>query len=246
MNDRLVIIAFALALACCVLTIAGAAGSYEVDRDLAGVAVRGGVTFKGTVPKFKMLPVHRDSAVCGATVPDESLFVDPTTHGVAGVILSLEGVLKGKSLPESQPVVIENRTCRFFERANAALVGSVVRINNTDPIMHNTHIRRETRFGSTVINVAQPVGAPIIEKPLREVGLLDVRCDAHTFMHASIHVFDHPYFAVTDNKGRFELTGVPPGEYRLRLWHEMLGTQEHNVTVAPSGSTTVEFEMEAQ
>ncbi len=246
MNDRLVPIAFTLALAWCVWTIAEAAGAYQVDPGLAGVTVGGQVTFKGTVPKLKMLPVHRDNAVCGATIPDESLFVDPTSHGITGVIISLEGVEKGKPLPENGALVIENRTCRFFHRANAAAIGGAVQIKNTDPIMHNTHIRKETRFGSTMINVAQPVGAPTIEKALGEVGLLDVRCDAHTFMRASLHVFDHPYFAVTDGTGHFELTGVPPGTYRLRLWHEMLGAQEHNVTIAPSGNTIVDFEMEAQ
>ena len=220
--------------------------AYEADPSILGVAVSGRATFQGRVPKAKLLPVHRDNAVCGVTVPDEALEADPTSRGLAGVIVSVEGVLKGKPLPEDGAVTIENRTCRFFQRANVAFVGSVVRIKNSDPIMHNTHIRKDARFGSTVINVAQPVGAPIIEKGLDEVGVLDVRCDAHTFMRASLHVFDHPYFSVTDQAGRFELTGVPPGKYRLRFWHEKFGAREQVLTVPASGDLSVDLVFDAQ
>lgn len=110
--------------------------------------------------------------------------------------------------------------------------------------MHNTHIRKESRFGNTVINVAQPVGAPVIEKGLEEVGLLDVRCDAHTFMRASLHVFEHPYFTVTDESGGFILTHVPTGTYRLQLWHEVLGAYEQDVIVPSAGELSLDIEMD--
>ena len=30
----------------------------------------------------------------------------------------------------------------------------------------------------------------------------------------------HPYYTVTDESGRFQLTDVPPGEYEIVAWHE--------------------------
>ena len=33
-------------------------------------------------------------------------------------------------------------------------------------------------------------------------------------------VVPHPYYAVTDANGNFELTQIPPGEYELVAWHE--------------------------
>lgn len=218
--------------------------AYQADPSLQGVTVSGTVTLIGSMPRAKPLPVHRDSAVCGATVPDEALTVDPGTRGILGVIVSLEGVTRGKPLPEDRAATIKNLTCRFRKRASAAFVGSVLHIENRDPIMHNTHIRKETRFGDTVINVAQPVGAPVIEKDLEEAGLLDVRCDAHTFMQASLYVFEHPYFTVTDERGGFTLTQVPAGTYRLKLWHEVLGAEEQDVTVPPSGELSLDLELE--
>jgi hypothetical protein len=78
---------------------------------------------------------------------------------------------------------------------------------------------------------------------LHESGLLDIRCDAHAFMYASIHVFEHPYFAVTNESGRFELTHVPPGTYRLKVWHETLGVRERTVVVPDRDSVTVDVEL---
>lgn len=219
------------------------AAAYEVDEDLQGATLSGTVTLNGAIPKPKPLPVHRDSAVCGASVPDESLTVDLETRGIVGVVVSLAGVTRGKALPEAGTATIQNLNCRFHKRATAALVGSVLHIENRDPVMHNTHVREETRFGDTIINVAQPVGAPVIEKDLDETGLLDVRCDAHTFMRASLHVFGHPYFTVTDETGRFTLRQVPPGTYRLKVWHEVLGAYEQDVTVSPQGELTLSIEL---
>lgn len=217
--------------------------AYEVDATLTGVSVSGRITFAGKIPKAGRLPVHRDSAVCGETMPNEALQVDQASRGVSAVVVSLDGVAKGKALPGKVPVIVENRTCRFFPRANAALLGNQVEIRNSDPILHNTHIRNDTRYGDTLINVAQPVGAPAIHKSLTDTGLLDVRCDAHPFMRASIHVFEHPYFAVTDETGAYELTKVPPGEYRLRLWHERLGWREKVIQVSDQGPLILDWEV---
>jgi len=52
---------------------------------------------------------------------------------------------------------------------------------------------------------------------------------------------EHPYFAVTDAKGQFEIKGLPPDEYELEAWHEEFGELEANVTVGPDGKATAEF-----
>jgi hypothetical protein len=60
---------------------------------------------------------------------------------------------------------------------------------------------------------------------LRRPGTLKLRCDAgHTWMSAYVHVFDHPYFAVTDARGQFAIDtrALPPGRYTLEYWHEPL------------------------
>ena len=45
-------------------------------------------------------------------------------------------------------------------------------------------------------------------------------------MTAHFHVMDHPFFAVTDADGKFEIPNLPEGEYTLGAWHEKFGEQE--------------------
>ena len=241
---RALSIMVALALPWGILETIEAQAGYEQDPTLVGVTVSGRVTFAGELPKKpKTLPVHRDSAFCGKAVPNESLLVDGGSRSIVGVVVSLEGVAKGKPFTKDEVLVFENHTCRFRPRVSAVSAGSQLEIINTDPIMHNTHIRKDDRFGSTVLNVAQPAGAKVIRKPLLEVGALDIRCDAHPFMYASIHVFEHPYFVVTDEAGQFQLTQVPPGKYRLKMWHEALGYRESLLVVPAKGPVTVDLEL---
>ncbi len=60
-------------------------------------------------------------------------------------------------------------------------------------------------------------------------------------MMAQVAVFDHPFFAVTGPDGSFSLDGLPPGDYVVEVWHETLGTQSQNVTVAAGAQTATTF-----
>jgi hypothetical protein len=39
-------------------------------------------------------------------------------------------------------------------------------------------------------------------------------------MTGYVRVFDHPYYAVTDKDGKFEIKNAPTGDYRIVYWHE--------------------------
>jgi hypothetical protein len=52
-------------------------------------------------------------------------------------------------------------------------------------------------------------------------GLVHLRCNGgHVWMNAEMMVIPHPYYAVTDESGKFEFTDVPPGTYQIVAWHE--------------------------
>jgi plastocyanin len=126
------------------------------------------------------------------------------SRGIEGVIVSLEAVAKGKPKPKEEVIAIENRGCRIIPFFTATIVGSTLQVQNTDPILHTTHARFESKQGRTLWNVIQQAGAQGITKPLTMAGVVDIRCDLHPNMRAYVHVFnqaacaennvwDHPF-----------------------------------------------------
>jgi hypothetical protein len=60
-------------------------------------------------------------------------------------------------------------------------------------------------------------------------------------MTAYIVVTEHPYHAISDLYGEYELTDIPPGAYQLKVWHESLGTQEKRIEVKSAAAQKVDF-----
>jgi plastocyanin len=205
--------------------------AYQEVQALKGRVIKGQVTFKGEIPKIESLEVNRDEKFCGESLPDDSLLVDSGSKGIANVVVNLKGIASEKPLPQKNPLQLDNRGCRFQPSVIFGVEGSMLNIENADPVLHNTHILQDDQ---TFLNVALPSGGRTIRKTLKEAGRLAVRCDAHKFMRASLHIFDHPYFTSTDETGHFELTQVPPGTHRIEFWHQTLGVKELTLTVNES------------
>ena len=47
-----------------------------------------------------------------------------------------------------------------------------------------------------------------------------IKCDVHPWMKTWVLVSDHPYYAVTDENGNYEIKGVPAGTYEVVCWQE--------------------------
>ena len=108
---------------------------------------------------------------------------------------------------------------------NAVVVGTTVRFLNNDPEPHNVY-SPEGRYNLGT----WPTGETrdhLFEKP----GIYTQLCNIHPDMLAYVVVVETPYFAVTDKDGRFEVEGVPPGQYLLWAWHEKKDGLEQEITV---------------
>jgi len=219
---------------------------YQPDPTINGVKLHGVIRL-AEQPKMNIpIPVYRDTKYCGESVVEDDLVVDPSTKGLSGVIVSLVGVERGKALTEPDATLvleIESQKCRFSPHLSAVVAGTKLEVRNNDPILHDLRIRKDTRFGPTYLNIIQPAGTRSVQKPLKETGHFDVRCDVHSFMWAHIRVFDHPYFAITDASGSFEMTEVPPGVYKLQIWHEHFGTREKTIKVPPGEAVHVDMDI---
>jgi len=239
--------------------------SYQVITVPNGGTVRGQVLFSGTLPHLDPLPVNKDQQVCGkdGKVPNEALKVGPN-KGVEGTIVYLEGITKGKAPALQQMnLVLDQKNCLYVPRIQAGVLGGTIALKNSDPILHTIHATKGgLHVGKDVMSVATPAGLKEgLKQPLNETGLIGAMCHAgHDWMAAFVYVFNHPYFAVTDVNGSFEITGVPPGIYQLKAWHEGWKfpareaglpprskpvVLEQKVSVTKSGISNVKFELKS-
>jgi hypothetical protein len=73
--------------------------------------------------------------------------------------------------------------------------------------------------------------------------MVPFKCDVHGWMNAYVGVMDHPFFAVTDDNGGFEIPGLPAGTYTVEAWHEKLGAISQSVTLTAKETKAVTFTM---
>lgn len=210
--------------------------SYEEIVVKNGGTIRGAVKFNGTLPKLPAVQITKYKEIC-KEVPNESLSVGPG-QGVRFAVVTLEGIAKGKAVEKETVHELDNIRCRFTPHVQAASLGQFVLFKNSDPILHTAHAvftNEQPQF-----NVGLYPGRTS-RKPLITAGLVNIRCEVHPWMAAYIMVTEHPYHAVSDIYGEYELSDVPPGVYQLKVWHETLGTQDKRIEVKPAVTQKVDF-----
>jgi len=215
-------------------------GGYRTIEVKDGGAIAGVVKAQPPAEPPKLLHVTKDVDHCGRRIDDETLLVSPEGF-LKNAVVSIEDVAEGIAIDTTARPRLENRACRFQPHVLAAAVGQKIEIVNGDPILHNTHAKLDGKL--TLFNVALPIQNQKIPKTIREPGLLSLQCDAgHLWMSGFVIAFDHPYFAVTDERGAFAIGRIPPGAYRVRAWHEKLGGQVLEVKVEPGTTSDLVFD----
>lgn len=211
---------------------------YEGGEVKDGGAVRGKIKIMGAIPQDETIKVTKDKQFCGETLPREK-YVISSDGGIENAIVVIEGITKGKPVPKEE-VNIVNSMCAFHPHVQAAVVGQTMVVANSDPLLHNTHMYLDKK---TILNAALPRQGMKIKKPINKAGIEEIHCDAHQWMTGYLYVADNPYITVTDAKGNFSIKDIPPGTYKLKVWHEALGTQEKSITITAKGTVeeTIEY-----
>lgn len=198
------------------------------------------VTVKGQVvlPKDVEIPLPKPlvgAQGCPPGLKDESFIVSAKTRGVKNVVVWLRpnnmnpkatfaaneiNPADAKRKPET--VVIDQPCCQFEPHVLVARVCDTLEVKNSAKIVHNFFWVSDQN-GNANVNLA--AGAKhTFQNPLAaESAPIQFRCTIHPWMNGYVRVFDHPYYAVTDDEGRFEIKNAPAGAYRIVYWHENSG-----------------------
>lgn len=203
--------------------------------------LRGTVRFKG--PKPKPTRIWMDDASKklyeGDAPPLDQSLVVSSSGGLANVFIELPSIA-GQHPPPNEPTVLDQQRSVFEPRVQGIRVGQELVMKNSDPFIHNIRsLSRKNR----AFNIAQPAGSPDRTKTFEHTeGPITIKCDFHRWMIAHFFIVDHPFFAVSNAEGKFQIEGLPDGTHQLKAWHEVLGEQSATVTIKDGvGSVELSF-----
>lgn len=230
----------------------GAFGAYAVVDVADGGAIKGKVTFTGTLPEdaVEEITITKNPEVCGEG-QRRVVWVDVEGGALRGVFVFLDGIEQGMAWPEpeSSKYVIDQKDCRFTPWAQVVKPGALT-VRNSDPgVLHNINARELINVEKgrpvrrTIFNIGQPEPGEIEQElKVRRSPFVAINCEAHNFMFGYMMAPEHPYAVVVDDKGGFAIENVPPGTYTLKAWHPRLGLKSTEVTVSAGGAAESNFE----
>ena len=174
----------------------------------------------------------------------ESFIVDKDKN-LKNVLVWLEGVkYSGETIKE--PAVIDQKGCVYKPHVQGVMRGQDVIIKNSDLTLHNIHsmakVNNQFNFAMPHVVKVKNTSFDKLEDPFY------IKCDVHPWMKTWISVFNHPYFATTDNSGNYKIENIPPGDYMVTAWHEMDARyggfkDTKNITIAENEDTKLSFKM---
>jgi plastocyanin len=194
---------------------------YKVIKVINGRTISGKAVFSGSkVPKDEMLTITSNKKFCGDKIAARKYLINKDKE-IKNVVVYLADITSGKDIP-TQPVIIDNLKCAFEPHVSVGFIGkgNMTRNKNSDHIFHNVHAYIR---GKTIYNLSIPEQGNEIKRRFFKTGIMSITCNVHPWMLGYVLVFNHPYAAVTNEKGEYSIPDVPAGTYELRAWHEGFG-----------------------
>jgi len=213
-----------------------ALGGYASAADGDWATIKGQVVFPADkkLPERTKLNVTQDKDHClsKGDILDESVVVNPKSKGIKNVVVYLrpddttgkaefpkDKIHPGDAKRKPAEVMIDQPCCMFVNRVTVARVGDTLVVKNSAPVAHNF-------FWDSGNNGAHNVTVPKMDSwkmpqaLVKENPPIQYKCTIHGWMTGYVRIFDHPYYAITDEDGKFEIKNAPAGKYRIVYWHE--------------------------
>jgi plastocyanin len=217
------------------ITLALTSGVFLAHGRDAEAPAAGGISGVASTKEAAPKPIRVtiDASVCGQSLPDESITVDAAGH-LANVLVTVAGV-KGSAPAETMVI---NDKCAFVPRVSILRPGGSLKMSSKDPMLHTMHAAAAD--GRAFFNISIPMPNITLSRPLDKAGLATLSCSTHNWMRGFLLVTDETS-AVTGRDGKFQIDGLAPGTYELRIWHEALKSPPVKVVVKEGAITPVEI-----
>ncbi|MBI3725984.1 hypothetical protein HY251_18810 [bacterium] len=185
----------------------------------------------------------KDVEVCGKEHDPRSVLL-AKDGALENAVVYLKGVKAPANWPDkSKTYDVTNKGCHFEPRISIVPAGVPIGFVSSDPVLHNikTVSTQNDPFNQSVS------GSNRLEHTFEKAEIMSLGCSVHPFMGGVLVVTDHPWYALTDSTGVYKLDAIPPGTYKLFVWHEKLGKAVPAgtpVTIAPGAAATLDVKFE--
>ena len=247
--------------------------AYQEAPVTDGGTLTGKVTLAGgkPVPRGFNLVTFPDPVYCGRISNGHGFrllkeFTVVEDRGVKEVVVMLMGIEKGKPFT-FQPPQIEAKDCQFLPFVNIVRDHSQVSVVNMDPVMHDIQAYETSELGPRVLfNIPLPMnlhhpkaagsdaeyhkhipGSPMTQEIHMSKGrrIFVMQCGFHAYMETWGLAVENPYYALTNESGQFTISDIPPGTYKVVVWHpQERSVVEQQVTISAKGVLTHNFEIQ--
>src|ERR1700757_1073337 len=148
----------------------------------------------------KVTVVHRSSHKSGSA--DVVVWLTPT-HPVDSAITD-------------PPARLVQKDKRFSPHVIAVRVGAEIEFPNQDPFFHDVF----SIYRGKPFDLGLYESGTVRKIRFSQPGISYIFCNIHPQMSAVVVAVPTPYFAVTDADGKFQISHVPPGRYKVEFWYE--------------------------
>jgi len=209
------------------------------DPSTAG-NIAGTVMLEGEPPEAETIRMNSDPVcVKEATNTETDYYAVGDNGGLGNVFIYVKEGLQGSFPADSSTVILDQNGCRYTPHVFGIQVGQTLQVVNNDPTLHNIHA---TPTNNAEFNTGQPIEGMTFDRTFDTAEVMvPFKCDVHGWMNAFVGVVDHPFFSVSGRDGAFDISTLPPGNYVIEAWHEELGTQTQEITVAEGETAPVSF-----
>ena len=231
------------------------AHAYDTAAVTDGAVLRGRVTFQGTAPEPKEFELRRypDLVFCGALSDGNGLrFLKEVTVGRDGglkdAVVVVEGIQSGKPFAFTDAQV-EANICQFLPFVTVVSDKRQLTVTNRDPVSHDIQGYAFDQGGVDIVlhrSSLKARGTTDIVQLVKGRKVFAMQCGRHPYMQNWGYAIDNPYYALTDPDGSFSIGDLPPGTYRIKVWHPILGVQEREVTAKPNDTVTLDLLFETK
>lgn len=215
-------------------------------------SIAGTISFTGAPPAPKPISMEQDP-VCASSNPNaaaEDLVVNGDKLQNVFIYIK-DGKAGDKNISSikfdtpAQAIKLDQQGCRYVPHVIGIQTNQPFEVVNSDPTAHNVNV--DAKLNDKFNQGQPPSGAPILKQFKRAETVIPVKCNQHPWMRAYVGVLSHPFFAVTDKDGHFEIKGVPPGTYNVIAWHEKYQKGiTQSVTVGASESKALDLSFSSE